>query len=383
MLQRGFVWLAILVIVSAAVWGPIPIRRTGTGDFRAYWSAAYLLSHSENFSDPDLLMAVEREHTFWKKDFVVSTWNPPWLLALLLPYAFVSFERAAWLWLLTNILVVFVGAVLTWRVTAVSPQSKRQSIYAPLFAMFFLPTIAALHMGQVNTLVFFGIALYLFFYEEKRPFFAGAALTLTLVKPHLVYITIPLILLDALHKRNWAIFWGIASCAFLLTSVVFAFRPSFIADYFNTVSSNPLLAWQTPTLGGIFAALFGWEWMKLMGVLILPIVITIWWRRRDQISMPVLVAVSLLVSVISAPFGWNYDVVVLLIPTIQVIVWIFERQFDWMKTAVLLLLLLTINYFNFQQRTQAMSEVYLFWVPLALAVIYVLAAGMRRPAKML
>ncbi len=380
MKQRGLVWFIIAILVAAAVWAPIPIpRNIGVGDFRAYWSAAYLLSHSENFSDADLLMEVEREHTQWNGDFVVITWNPPWLLALLLPYTLVSYTRAVWLWMLTNIFVIFVGSVLVWRVTAVTQRSQKFSIFAPLFGLLFLPTLAALHMGQVNMLVFLGLALYLYFYEAKRPFLAGAALTLTLIKPHLVYITLPLILLDALRKRNWSLFWGAASTLGGLTLIVFGLRPSFISDYFATVSGNPLLAWQTPTIGGILALLLGWEWMKLMGIVVLPAGIGIWWRIREQVAMPVLVAVSLLVSVITAPFGWNYDVVVLLVPTIQVAVWLVERRFNWLNTAVLTLLLITINYLNFRQRTQTISEVYLFWVPLALAAVYWFALKQRKP----
>ncbi len=381
MIQRSLVVLFFVSILAIAIWGPIPIpRNTGIGDFRAYWSASYLLAHSENFSDSDLLMEVEREQTQWRNDYVVRTWNPPWLLVLLLPYTLVSYTRAAWLWILTNILVIFVGSVLVWKITAVSQRSQRLSIFAPLVGLLFLPTLAALHMGQVNTLVFLGLALYLYFYEVKRPFFAGAALTLTLIKPHLVYITIPLILLDALRKRNWSIFWGTASTLGGLTLIVFALRSSFIVDYFATVSSNSLLSWQPPTIGGILAVLLGWEWMKLMGLVVLPVAIGIWWRTREQVTMPMLVAVSLLISVMSAPFGWNYDVVVLLIPTIQVAVWLVERRFNWLNTAVLTLLLITINYLNFRQRTQTMSEVYLFWVPLALATVYWLAIKQRKQA---
>jgi len=182
-----------------------------------------------------------------------------------------------------------------------------------------------------------------------------------------------------LRKRNWSLFWGAASTLGGLTLIVFALRPSFITDYFTTVSSSSLLAWQTPTLGGIFAATLGWEWMRLMGLILLPIAIGIWWRYREQIAMPTLVAISLLLSVMTAPFGWNYDVIVLLIPSIQVAVWLVEQRFGWVNTVVLTLLLIAINYFNFRQRTQTMSEVYLFWVPLALAAVYWLAIKQRKP----
>ena len=304
MIQRGLAVILVVGLVAAAIWGPIPIPRTiGLGDFRAYWSAAFLLAHSENFTDADNLFEVERTETGWQRDFVVSTWNPPWLLALLLPYTLVSFTRAIWLWLLTNFLLIFVGSVLVWRTAAQTEYSKKLSVFAPVIGLFFLPTLAALHMGQVNTLVFFGLALYLFFDEQKRPFSAGMGLALTLIKPHLVYITVPLLLLNALRKREWSLFWGMAAALGGLSLIVFVLRPSFLSDYMTTVSSTPLLAWQTPTVGGYLAATLGWEWAKLMGVVILPAAIGLWWRQRDRIDTLTLVAASLLLSLPTAPFG--------------------------------------------------------------------------------
>ncbi|MCP5095081.1 MAG: DUF2029 domain-containing protein [Chloroflexi bacterium] len=374
MMQKLFAGTLLLILLIYALVAPIPIpRSTGIGDFRAYWSAAYLLADSQNFADPDLLYATEQEHTDWTGTFSVVTWNPPWLLTLLLPFALVSFWRAAWLWMLTNILLVFVGSVMIWQTTAVSPKSRRWGPLAPLFGLLFTPTLVALHMGQINTLVFFGIASYLYFYQKERPFIAGAALVLTLVKPHLVYITIPLLFLDALRKREWRMIAGTGVMLVGLTAVVFLLRPDFLIDYSSTVSGGNLLAWETPTLGGILALLFGWQGFKLMGILFLPLSIWLWWQYKDQITHNSLVAISLLVSVITAPFGWNYDVIVLLMPLLQLIVWLFEGKYGRLQTIFIATLLILVDWLVIRQRTRGMSELYLFWFPLSLAAIYLWA----------
>jgi hypothetical protein len=229
MIQKFFAWIFILTLLIYALFAPVPIpRSTGIGDFRAYWSAVYLLAGSQNFSDPDLLLQVEREETGWVRNYTILTWNPPWLLTLLLPYTLASYWRAVWLWMLTNILIVFIGSVMVWQATAVSHKSRRYWFIAPIIGLLFTPTLAALHMGQVSTLIFFGLALYLYLIQQKRPFAAGIGLALTLVKPHLVYITLPLLLLDALRQRNWRTILGMCVTLEGLTAVVFLFAPPFL-----------------------------------------------------------------------------------------------------------------------------------------------------------
>jgi hypothetical protein len=155
-----------------------------------------------------------------------------------------------------------------------------------------------------------------------------------------------------------------------LTLVVFAFRPSFIADYTETVSQGSLLAWETPTLGGVIAYASGWQWVKLMGVVILPIAVWIWWRYREQINLNLWLQGTLLISVITAPFGWGYDVIVLLVPLLQIFIWLAEGRYKRAEAIGWFLLLLGINLAAIYQRTFEIHELQVFWVPIALAIAY-------------
>ena len=233
--------IALFLFVLA---GPIPVPPSmGRGDFRAYWSAAYLLGQSENFADAELLLQTEQAHTQWRQDWAVITWNPPWLLALLLPYTAVSFERATWLWLLTNIAIVFTGSILVWKTAPGHGGSQRWGHLAPFVGLLFLPTMLTLLMGQVNTLVFLGLAAFLFFFNRNQLFVAGLCLVLTLVKPHLVYLTLPVIFLHLLWtRRDYRAAAGLLTGIVALTAVVYLLRPSFMADYLQTVSQGSLLA---------------------------------------------------------------------------------------------------------------------------------------------
>jgi len=46
----------------------------GTGDFRPYWSATYLLAHGQDFSNPGLMDDIERTLTNWNKPFTTMAW---------------------------------------------------------------------------------------------------------------------------------------------------------------------------------------------------------------------------------------------------------------------------------------------------------------------
>jgi hypothetical protein len=197
-LKRNFA-LAILalLILIIVVKLPAPVKGLGIADFRAYWSGSYLLSQGEDFSDPEKIYQVETELTGWTGDIVLYTWNPPWLLALLLPYIQFEFSQAAWLWLLTNITMVVTATFLVWHTLREPGQNKVLALAAPFVAFAFAPTLVALAMGQVNTLVLMGLAGFIYFYRNERQFSAGVLLSLVMVKPHLVYLTLPIIFLKA------------------------------------------------------------------------------------------------------------------------------------------------------------------------------------------
>jgi hypothetical protein len=229
----------------------------------------------------------------------------------------------------------------------------------------------ALLMGQVNTLVFMGLAGFLFFYNRDQLFLAGLCLVLTLVKPHLVYLTLPVIFLHLLWmRRDYRAASGLIVGIVALTAVVFVLRPSFITDYTQTVSQGSLLAWETPTLGGILAASFGWQWAKLMGIIILPITVWLWWWNREQLDLNIWVQATVLISVITAPFGWGYDVIVLLLPLLQMVIWIAEGRYNRLEGFGWGAVLVGINLGAIYQRSFEISEVETYWVPIALAVVY-------------
>lgn len=381
--KYGLFLLFVLLCLGWLFLGPIPIEGTLFSfpfDFIGYWSASYLLSTSQNFSDPTLLSTTQHTVVGWGGNLVVRTWNPPWLLPLLLPFTFFPFARAVWLWLITNITMIFVAGVTAWLAMAQTENGRKKAWLAPIIAIFFAPTLTALYMGQVNTFVFLGLALTLFCHAKNRNGLAGMALSLTMVKPHLVYITIPILLLDALVKKQWRFIAGFVGMLVFLTGVTFVLRPSFPLEYFSSVAENNLFNWITPTLGDFLTVSFGWKRAEFMGIIILPLMIVWWWFKRAKIDFNELLQITLIISVITAPFGWGYDAIVLLIPVLQIVVWVLDKSYTKTVSILLIASIILIDAFAFYHRTVMENEVEVFWIPLAIGFVYFTARYLKRKA---
>lgn len=380
----GFISLAIVILlVILTSWIPVTAPAS-YGDYQAYWSASYLLAHSQNFADLDLLLQVEQTKTGWTHDFVMSTWNPPWLLVLLIPYTWLPFQQAAWLWLFTNISLVFAASLLSWRVFHGPDREAKRDWTALLLAFSFVPTLLAIFVGQVDTLVYFGLAGFLYFYLKKEQFTAGAVLALTLVKPHLVYVTLPIVLLIAAREGQWRVWWGLGSVIVLLTAVAFGLRPAFVLDYGRSMAASSILSWQTPTLGGILTLLWGWNWSKWIGLLILPLTVGLWHWRPDWGTLLTWVNGTLLLSLFTAPFGWGYDAIVLLLPILQMAAWAVTGYLGQRKASLLFLFLLIMDLVLLRLRLQGINEVYYFALPVVVAGLYIwVQISLKAPKRQL
>jgi Glycosyltransferase family 87 len=360
-----FVGAIIILII------PLPIPpRIGSIDFRPYWSSSFLLAHGQDFSDPSKLDDVERKLTGWSESYTMSAWFAPTGNLVLLPYTVFSFQRAAYYWLITNIMIVFFGVVLIWHHTT-SP------MWIALVAAFgFSMTLLSLIFGQVNTLVMLGIALFLFFSASKRNFAMGASLILTTIKPHLVILTLPLLIFDIIRRKQWRVIVGfigtLAGCALIL----FYLYPAWPNSFWNLVISGMSSAREVPTLAGILVLTGNYalgKWIWLIG---LVFAIIVCWKFGKQWDRRTLIDVSIFAGLMIAPIGWSYDQIMLLFPLLRILEWVVNGSLARKDAIAVVLTLVIMDGISFYERILTPNEVWFFWVPLVVAAVYVVA--MRR-----
>lgn len=366
----------LALVISCTVLGPrlvaFPI---GASDFNAYWSASRLLFEGRNPSDPANMLEMERAYFNPDQDFTMMAWNPPTLWVFMLPLAWLPFQTARVTWLLINVTLAAVSCLMLGCVYLPRGRVAPLLTYL-LLAAFFSPMLLAFLTGQITFLVVFGVAASLFLIKRQRWFETGAVLILTSVKPHLVILVGPYLLLYLAAHRKWAGWLGLGLAGVMCIVILFVLRSSWLVDFMGLLDAPPL-DWATPTLGG-FLSLYGvGRWVRFTGLgflLVLPILI----RRPEQFPLETAVSVLVLLTIPTTFFGWSYDQSLLLVPIAQLVGWLFGPMRPASGRWLLVTAMIVALAVNLAQRVVTTDEVYFFWVPLAWAGIYAAAGYLRR-----
>jgi Glycosyltransferase family 87 len=200
MLVGLLIVLGVLGIVAGRQWARL---RIGVTDSNAYWSASHLLSEGRNPVDPTNVLEMERKHHDPNQSSAMMAWNPPTAWVLLLPLAWLPLQVARVIWLLINIALAM-GSCILWAGLYLPPRRVAPLAVYSLLAALFAPTLLAIWTGQITFLVVFGVASALFLMGRQQWFWAGASRILTSVKPHLVILVVPYLLLYMAVRRKWS-----------------------------------------------------------------------------------------------------------------------------------------------------------------------------------
>ncbi|MBI3169438.1 MAG: DUF2029 domain-containing protein [Chloroflexi bacterium] len=347
----------------------------GSGDFIGYWSATHLFVSGENPYDPALMGMVQREiETGW--DVTIMVWNPPLLFVFLLPLGWMSFQVAKFIWMVANVAMILGSSLMLAELYLPNDRPEIRLLFF-LFSVCLPQVISGLFMGQVTFLVFFGLTVSLFLLNKGRVFWAGAALALTLIKPHLVILSLVYLLIYMARKRQFAGWFGLMTVGTACMLVLFVFRLEWIQDLLEQMKSNPT-NWFTPTLGGLVSYLGISESLRYMILLFLPLPLYLAWYRPEIDSNRVVAFLTLLTVPLTF-FGWSFDQVILLIPIAQVFAWVgfLEKRLlkVWLTASILIALIVAILY-----RLSSRNDVFQIWFPFFLWLIYFAAWRLSQTA---
>jgi len=358
-----FISLTIVYVIFLSL--PVPKSfNIGTGDFRPYWSASYLLRQGQDFSDPVLMDEIERSQTGWNKSFTMMAWFAPTGMVILLPFTLLPFEKAAFLWLLLNILVLSITAFLLW-------EKGIQKIWIPLLAVFTFPmTLLSLYVGQINTLVLFGLAIYLSLEKNSHQYIRGIGLALTTIKPHLVILTLPLIIIDSVYRKQWKTLIGFFGALLFSAIVLFAFYPTWISSFWSLISSGMSTLRETPTISGLIVYISGQSWGKWLWIPAVVIFLTIWWFYKENLNRKRLIYISIPLSLLLSPIGWGYDQLLLLIPLMFVFQLIKNEDLSKGVSSIIIFSVSLIYGIILLLRILSPNEVWFFWVPILLLLLF-------------
>ena len=327
--------------------------RTNANDFIEYWSAGKLVVHGANPYSGPLILALEKSRGF-TPDAPLIMLNPPWALPMVAPLGFLPPLAALVLWIVAG-----AGCILASLVLLEVPPKNRT------LAFLFAPVLGCFAMEQSSPFLLLGLSLFLRF-NRSRPFLAGASLTLMAIKPHLFMVFWVILLADCIYRWRFTILAGLASSLACVSALVTLAHPHVWQDYFALLHESTLDQNAYPTLPSLLRAVIN---VKLAWIATIPLCLAIawgiayYWRRRSGWDWRREGMLIMLVAVLTSPYCWIADEVVLL-PSVASALASSPRRFS-------MEILTAINFAGVVGICVTIRS--LAWLPLALFLWYLYA----------
>ena len=280
----------------------------GAHDLVEYWASGQLLVHHEDPYSASLILPLERSVNFPAGLPPLIMGNPPWSLPLVVPLGFLDAKTADLLWLVVSCACLVASIRMVWRMHG-SPKTPLN-----ILAYTFAPALSCLLAGQVTIFVLFGLVLFLRFHQT-RPFLAGGALWLCLLKPHLFLPFGVVLLLWMIVQRSYKVLAGscVALCASMATAT--SLDGSVWQHYGQMMRTARLDRGVLPSLSFLLRENV---WPHTLWVQCIPAAIGCVWalfyfrRHRGEWNWLEHGSLVMLVSVLVAPYTWLMDQAVLI-----------------------------------------------------------------------
>lgn len=320
---------AVVVAYTWATWQYFTRPVPGGNDFLAHYSAweAYFEHGLNPYSDAAALytqaaiygraaLAGEDQNRLTYPFYSVVVHGP----FILLDYAL---ARAIYMTLLQAALVV--GVALTLRLVRWQPPVWLLAVVVG-WALLNYPEARGIILGQFAIFGFLAVAGALALLAHGRDTAAGMLLVLATVKPTLIFLVVPFLLLWAARQRRWRFVAGFGGLLALLTVGGLLARPTWIGDWLfriqqysgYTVGQSPIWVLTHEWRPGLGAA-GEWALLAVCGAWLLAA----WWlalvrKPTDAAEFHWALGVTLVVSNLVVPRSATTNYVLLLLPTLWV-----------------------------------------------------------------
>jgi hypothetical protein len=306
------VFLIATMICAAGMLVGVLSARPSHHDTQWFWASGHLLTHGANPYDREEVRRMELALGLpVKGPDVPMMRNPPTALFLMLPIGLLN--GRAWVIAWSLLLALCMAAsVLALRPMLEQPYQRGYL----LLILFFPPALSCIEVGQTGLLTMAGVALFLRFHES-RPVWAGAALSLCAVKPHLLLPFGVVLLAWMIARRKWALLFSAVLGLFAESLIAMAFDHAVWSHYLAAMRTERIVDEFVPTFG---VALRFMVDRTAMWVEFIPAALgCMWagwyyWRNQRQWDWRAQGSVLVLVSLAVAPYAWLTDQVLAIPP---------------------------------------------------------------------
>ena len=321
----------IIVLVLAATVAYTVASRSGSvrhnvsnRDSIAYWAAGKLLVRGENPYNSVRVLEMERSQGYSEtKPLVLRT--PPWSLFLVIPLGLTNAFAAWTAWIALSLVAIVVSVRLCWKMYGTDTRAPAILL---VVAYLFAPIPACLVAGQMGLALLLGIVLFLWAHRT-HPFFAGMALILPFAKPHLLALFWVVLMLWGAKEKQWRLMAGVIVAFMMATGLAVIFDPGNFQHYRSMLHEASIGHEFIPAFSGVIRLVF---FRRLFWMQFAPMAIGFfwacwfYWKRRVWWNWHEHGPALLVVSILTAPYAWLTDEVVLIPAILQAAIWAYQRR---------------------------------------------------------
>jgi len=242
---------------------------------------------------------------------------PAWVAPIAVPFELLGTNLGGRLWILFGLACFALGVYLATR-------PRPPSAILPAFAS--VPTALVLLNAQLDGIVALGIGAAIALWS--RPYLAGLALGLTLMKPHLVLALGAALLVS----RQWRVLAGWAAAGVLLWASVAVLNPRWVLDWLAP-SGKTIQSGAREVDLAHFGVLVGPRFQTLgvaaLTLVAIAAVVLLAWRRRND--FPSAAAIVVAGGIVAAPHALPTD---LALVSLALAIWGRARWHDWLLLSV-------------------------------------------------
>lgn len=247
---------------------------------------------------------------------------PPWFALATFYLGLLSAKAAATLWFELNLLMLFLSI---WFLT--DGWDGRLRLVAFPLALFFLPVLGTLSVGQYGFPVLLGASMLIQSLRKENVMLTTLGAILLTFKPHIGVLILLSVLIQLIVSRGN---FGRRAMRSILVAGVFLFVAGFIADPSWTISyPKMLLNYQGEGNVSACSECVSWSvWLSrwffdgsliraaLIAVVLLVVLVALFSFFRSSLlrSHELFLSVALLATLLVSPYLYNYDYILLLIP---------------------------------------------------------------------
>jgi hypothetical protein len=327
--MTGWRWRGSVALLAVAVAFVIyPVVESESDVINSDWpafatGARILVANPGHLYDIELQRRVELEVTGGRTLITLGIQGilpflaPAWVAFVVVPFDLLGTNLGGRLWILFQLACLVFGLYLVVR-------PRPPSAFLPAFAS--VPTALLLLNAQLDGLVALGIGAAIAL--RSKPYLAGMALGLTLMKPHLV---LP-IALALLVTRMWRVIVGWSAAGLVLLASTMAFNPHWVLDWLKSAGTTVQTGSREVDLAH-FGVLFptGSQGFVEAGLALIAMagVVGLAWRHRGapRSAAAILVAGGIL----AAPHALPTDMVLV---ALALAIWGEAKWYDWLLLSV-------------------------------------------------